>query len=258
MFLAYASAQDVFLTATKTPPSLRASPTIPVSLLSPPVAPSTPFSARYTLSPISSGSSYISPIVRASSFCSDETLVNTPPASPISPLTPLTTPPRHRKRKRVSPDYSPTPLPRPKRVLRSRPNPPSPPPAPPSHSPPPSAPPSAPIFTTRALPPGLIPNPDYPLFYRRFPASSFYQLTPTSSPCLAGLPRPGGTYNPPRYPLDLYTPRFVRGIGASKRGLCPICIEPPARGGAGTKTWLAMKFSAYKWCVPLPLSSPPA
>lgn len=60
---------------------------------------------------------------------------------------------------------------------------------------------------------------------------------------------PGGTYNPPRWPLDLYTPRFVKGKGAEKVGLCPICVEPPVRGGEGKKLWLAMKFSAFKWYV---------
>ncbi|KAH9475369.1 putative membrane protein C17A5.08 [Psilocybe cubensis] len=57
---------------------------------------------------------------------------------------------------------------------------------------------------------------------------------------------PGGVYNPPRSPLDLYTPRFVKGKGVEKVGLCPICIEPHARGGEHKKLWFAMKFSAFK------------
>lgn len=61
--------------------------------------------------------------------------------------------------------------------------------------------------------------------------------------------RPAGTYNEPRDALDLYTPRFVKGCGATKVGLCPICIEIPSRGGKGEAVWLAMKFSAYKWHV---------
>ncbi|KAG6333989.1 hypothetical protein ID866_5094 [Astraeus odoratus] len=65
-------------------------------------------------------------------------------------------------------------------------------------------------------------------------------------PLVPGLKFPGGTYNPTHSPLDLYTPRFVRGRGTTKVGLCPVCIESPARGGKGEKVWLSMKFSAYK------------
>ena len=60
---------------------------------------------------------------------------------------------------------------------------------------------------------------------------------------------PGGIYNPPRDPRDLYTPRFVKGKGRTKVGLCPICIESPSRGGRGQKVWLSMKFSAFKWSI---------
>ncbi|KAI6012243.1 hypothetical protein EDC04DRAFT_2579930 [Pisolithus marmoratus] len=58
---------------------------------------------------------------------------------------------------------------------------------------------------------------------------------------------PGGVYNPPRSALDMYTPRFVRGCGTSKVGLCPVCVESPARGGRGQCVWLSMKFSAYNY-----------
>ncbi|KAF9458076.1 hypothetical protein BDZ94DRAFT_1174351, partial [Collybia nuda] len=58
---------------------------------------------------------------------------------------------------------------------------------------------------------------------------------------------PGGTYNPPRWPLDLYAPRFVKGKGTAKLGLCPICIEPAERGGHNVKLWFAMKFSAFNY-----------
>ncbi|TFK27101.1 hypothetical protein FA15DRAFT_587096, partial [Coprinopsis marcescibilis] len=58
---------------------------------------------------------------------------------------------------------------------------------------------------------------------------------------------PGGTYNTPRTPFDLYTPRFVKGKGAGKVGLCPICVERSQRGGEGKKVWLAMKFSAFNY-----------
>ena len=31
-----------------------------------------------------------------------------------------------------------------------------------------------------------------------------------------------GTFNKPRSILDLYTPRFVKGVGAQKVGMCPV------------------------------------
>ncbi|KZT20720.1 hypothetical protein NEOLEDRAFT_1158547 [Neolentinus lepideus HHB14362 ss-1] len=52
-----------------------------------------------------------------------------------------------------------------------------------------------------------------------------------------------GTYQPPPSPLDLYAPRFVKGIGRTKMGLCPICIE----GVEGEKRWFYMKTSAYNY-----------
>ncbi|OAX41770.1 hypothetical protein K503DRAFT_684705 [Rhizopogon vinicolor AM-OR11-026] len=60
---------------------------------------------------------------------------------------------------------------------------------------------------------------------------------------------PGGIYNSPRDPRDLYTPRFVKGQGRTKVGICPICIESPSRGGLGHKLWLSMKFSAFNYHV---------
>ncbi|KAL5513955.1 hypothetical protein ACEPAG_2716 [Sanghuangporus baumii] len=63
------------------------------------------------------------------------------------------------------------------------------------------------------------------------------------------LPPPpsSGHFNPPRSAEDLYTPRFVRGVGRDKMGLCPICYESPERGGAGRAEWLSMKFSAFNY-----------
>ncbi|KAF9039346.1 hypothetical protein BJ165DRAFT_1613970 [Panaeolus papilionaceus] len=107
---------------------------------------------------------------------------------------------------------------------------------------------NAPSFTNRTLPENIEISSNYTLFYRRFPASSFYQTEDTISPCiLFDMSHPGGVYNPPRSPLDLYTPRFVKGKGAEKVGLCPICVEAPERGGENKKMWLAMKFSAFKY-----------
>ena len=78
-------------------------------------------------------------------------------------------------------------------------------------------------------------------------------FTSFSSPVdLFGAEHPGGLYNPPRGALDLYTPRFVKGKGVEKVGLCPICIEPYERGGESKRLWLAMKFSAFKWYNPFP------
>jgi hypothetical protein len=54
-------------------------------------------------------------------------------------------------------------------------------------------------------------------------------------------------YNPPRDAFDLYTPRFTKGIGRTKVGVCPICAESAKRGGVGKILWLSMKFSAFKW-----------
>ncbi|KAG6860983.1 hypothetical protein C0995_005219 [Termitomyces sp. Mi166 len=168
-----------------------------------------------------------SPVVRASSFW------------PTSPLTPLADTPPPRSRRGVAKQ----------RTLRSSrlilpASSPSPSPA---RSPSPDVD-IAPIFTTRTFPGHTVPqSPLFPLLYRRFPVSSFYAPSPSSSPLTLFNPsHPGGTYNPPRSPLDLYTPRFVRGKGATKHGLCPICIEPRARGGSSRRLWLAMKFSAFK------------
>ena len=80
------------------------------------------------------------------------------------------------------------------------------------------------------------------------------------------------TANAPRSQHDLYTPRWVKGRGPTKVchasfrafvmltfpamlgkqvGICPVCAESPARGGEGTRVWLSMKFSAFKWCAKL-------
>ncbi|KAG6916613.1 hypothetical protein DXG01_006109, partial [Tephrocybe rancida] len=106
----------------------------------------------------------------------------------------------------------------------------------------------APIYTTRSFPPAtLTPSPSFPLLYRRFPLSSYYATSPTADPLTLFNPsHPGGAYNPPRSALDLYTPRFVKGKGTAKQGLCPICAESRARGGASRRVWLSMKFSAFK------------
>ncbi|KAJ2737332.1 hypothetical protein IW152_000056 [Coemansia sp. BCRC 34962] len=42
-----------------------------------------------------------------------------------------------------------------------------------------------------------------------------------------------------RGPDDMYTPRWMRGIGKSKEGLCPVCFS------SGKQNWKRMKCSAY-------------
>ncbi|KAJ1730686.1 hypothetical protein LPJ61_002886, partial [Coemansia biformis] len=42
-----------------------------------------------------------------------------------------------------------------------------------------------------------------------------------------------------RTPDDMYTPRWIRGIGKGKEGLCPVCFD------SGALIWRRMKCSAY-------------
>ncbi|KAI0328945.1 hypothetical protein GY45DRAFT_1305770 [Cubamyces sp. BRFM 1775] len=99
-------------------------------------------------------------------------------------------------------------------------------------------------YPNRAFPLSLPIHANFPLFYRQFPVSSVIDVD------LADIKIPtisDGTPNAPRDGLDLYTPRFVKGRGTSKVGLCPICHESVERGGEGKKLWLSMKFSAFNY-----------
>lgn len=46
-------------------------------------------------------------------------------------------------------------------------------------------------------------------------------------------------------PFNLYAPKFVKGLGDEKMGLCPICVEGVERGGEGGERWLKLKNSSY-------------
>lgn len=51
-------------------------------------------------------------------------------------------------------------------------------------------------------------------------------------------PPADATWNKTADPFNLYAPRFIKGSASSKCGMCPICIEPVARGGFGEEKWL--------------------
>ncbi|GBE85746.1 hypothetical protein SCP_0802680 [Sparassis crispa] len=97
-----------------------------------------------------------------------------------------------------------------------------------------------PSYPNRTFPQHIPMNKHFSLFYRRFPVSSYNSDGPTN-----GLS--DAVFNPPTDPLSLYHPRFVKGKGRTKVGLCPCCSEDPTRGGGGTKVWLSLKFSAYNY-----------
>jgi hypothetical protein len=57
-------------------------------------------------------------------------------------------------------------------------------------------------------------------------------------------PPPESKWNKATDPFNLYTPKFVKGNADLKAGMCPICVEPVARGGEGEEKWLKVRFVA--------------
>ncbi|KAF8328834.1 uncharacterized protein EI90DRAFT_3290368 [Cantharellus anzutake] len=107
------------------------------------------------------------------------------------------------------------------------------------------------IEKQRTFPSYVSIHPAFPLFYRQFPISSYFAPTDSLRKFVFPGDGPSGitrfTFNPPAGPMDLYTPRFVKGSGSEKVGLCPVCVEPVSRGGEGTKVILKTKVSAYNY-----------
>lgn len=109
------------------------------------------------------------------------------------------------------------------------------------------------IQTFRRTFPSNIPiQEEFLAFYRQYPIISyFYPKGAGTTSVLATRttkrPPSGFIVNEPRSPYDLYTPRFTKGVGINKVGLCPLCFEPKCRGGNGSIEWFAMKVSAYNY-----------
>ncbi|GJJ14295.1 hypothetical protein Clacol_008559 [Clathrus columnatus] len=102
----------------------------------------------------------------------------------------------------------------------------------------------------RTFPPDIPIREDYPSFYRQYPIIPYFFPHGCTTSVLAARTTkrsPPSITNEPRSAYDLYTPRFVKGVGINKVGLCPLCFEPNSRGGNNAIEWLAMKVSAYKY-----------
>jgi len=68
--------------------------------------------------------------------------------------------------------------------------------------------------------------------------SSMNALVPSLASLTLMQPPPEARWNKSGDPFNLYYPRFVKGSSDEKCGLCPICSEPPERGGEGEHKWL--------------------
>ncbi|EGG08581.1 uncharacterized protein MELLADRAFT_77369 [Melampsora larici-populina 98AG31] len=106
----------------------------------------------------------------------------------------------------------------------------------------------------RFFPPEVPIDPHFPRLYRAFYVSSAFgereMMRSEAERSGIVIPKepPNGVYNSPAHGhLDLYTPRFVKGVGSEKVGLCCICAEPRQRGGEDLQLWLKMKVSSYSY-----------
>ncbi|KAH8105452.1 hypothetical protein BXZ70DRAFT_527243 [Cristinia sonorae] len=97
------------------------------------------------------------------------------------------------------------------------------------------------VYPRRTFPKHVEMDDQFALLYRQFPVCSYTRHGKRGS----GLA--GTQWNRPRDVFDLYTPRFVKGRGTQKIGVCPICCESVKRGGENKKLRLSMKFSAYNY-----------
>ncbi|CAE6480026.1 unnamed protein product [Rhizoctonia solani] len=102
----------------------------------------------------------------------------------------------------------------------------------------------------RRLPPGVPVHRHLPGLYRRYPVSQVglpKEVIAEASDLDTNVALPPTTIHNAAPFLNLYAPRRTRGIGADKHGLCPICAEPPSRGGRGKAMMLNMKTSAFNY-----------
>ncbi|EMR09669.1 hypothetical protein PNEG_01859 [Pneumocystis murina B123] len=89
--------------------------------------------------------------------------------------------------------------------------------------------PSLPLSTQRTFPENIPIHPDFFRYYLAHPRFTYSNGNP-----------------PIQYDVDdLYNPRYIKGIGINKMGMCPICCENIERGGQGKEVWLKMKISAF-------------
>ncbi|CAE6480957.1 unnamed protein product [Rhizoctonia solani] len=111
-------------------------------------------------------------------------------------------------------------------------------------------------FIRRNFPESLPIHEGYPKWYRRFPVSAYFAEGDSVRKFVLGDRAVSGRAAMPSMPglvpnsaahFNLYNPRFVRGSGNGKLGVCPICVEPVWRGGAGKVVLLNTKISQFNY-----------
>lgn len=112
------------------------------------------------------------------------------------------------------------------------------------------------------LPAARTPAPtEYAIKHRSLDKSTFHCLSivPSNETILNLLPRvaldielndvqigkTAATWNEPRSPNDLYSPRWQRGIGPKKEGLCPLCDPTNDASKSIHNMWLKTKTSRF-------------